>query len=338
MATPYNANNTGGTLPLPRIHIPTWFTINSVSQYNDALLDLDLLDNEDISVDNTILDLGDSSTSNETSIFNIVGQNEYSDASFQVTIFVGNNNQYNTTAQWKCEIREISDEEFEYWIYFIVNGPGGQYVDTIGNHTYGHYTYNKNLINKNPFKVISPQNFIYYIKETYFSSFDYDYYSSEYNLRSAVARALPSSESDIVLSDIWDVITNEDYFDNQTTLIFGNRIQEEITIGNTVPKLGSIIAYSDTTEQAFLPDTNSSHILYFKNAELKSFNFAVQNNTVIDRIEKLYRYAGLETNLTTEFEDEDVDPKNMIINEGTAHVLENIQTLFLTEGSVVTSA
>ena len=98
MATPYDTNNTGGTLPLPRIHIPTWFTINSVSQYNDALLDLDLLDNEDVSVNNTILDLGDSSTSNETSIFDIVGQNEYSDASFSVTIFA-NNNDYSTTAQ-----------------------------------------------------------------------------------------------------------------------------------------------------------------------------------------------------------------------------------------------
>ena len=196
------------------------------------------------------------------------------------------------------------------------------------------------MINKNPFKVISPQNFIYYIKETYFSSFDYDYYSSEYNLKKAVTQTLPPSGSDVVLSDIWDVITDEDYFDNQTTLIFGNRVQKEITIGNTVPKLGSIIAYSDTSEQAFLPDTNSSHILYFKNAELKSFNFAVQNNTVIDRIEKLYRYAGLGTNLTTELENINNDPnfKNMKIKEGTADVSENTETLVLIEGSVVTSA
>lgn len=43
MATPYTNSNTGGTLPLPRVHIPTWFGIMSPSENNDALLDLDLL-------------------------------------------------------------------------------------------------------------------------------------------------------------------------------------------------------------------------------------------------------------------------------------------------------
>lgn len=43
MATPYAKSNTGGTLPLPRVHIPSWFAIKSPSEYNDALLDLDLL-------------------------------------------------------------------------------------------------------------------------------------------------------------------------------------------------------------------------------------------------------------------------------------------------------
>lgn len=480
MATPYDANNTGGTLPLPRIHIPTWFTINSVSEHNDALLDLDLLDSSitrkffvqtDISygepgtvsfteygsdiqyelyywylfrpiyitnLQNRVLKYGiqlditmsledktnsiENFSGNRTLIWTVNANNTYkvfnSNNSFMgIALSIRNsgpsntlNSIYRVIKQFEEEKKEnysseienswlfeegtdvsvntslsLSNYEMTYMLeetytenlpYLVVNDIAyseGNYLTTNSNGNYLtipisdiHVNYDKTgfsytiLLDKPyehtyTFPWSKIENFPSLLVSTVRLAKEIwpkilqdiipaNTFSSEEEALIFANNNWPSSD------DFWDIITNErDLVKEEIeslgmdpvltipiTVELGNK--DTVVIGDTVPELGSIIAYSYPAE--FLPDTNSSHILYFKNAELKSFNFAVQNNTVIDRIEKLYRYAGLGTNLTTELENINNDPnfKNMKIKEGTAEVLENIQTLFLTEGSVVASA
>lgn len=175
MATPYNANPRGEN-PLPKVHIPSWFRIQSPSAYNDALLDLDLLTDNDGAAMYT-----NNAVSN--SILNLGGTNSIND----------------TTA------------------------------------------------------------------------------------------------------DIYKDI---------------------IAIGDTPPRQGSIIAYSNNQETV-LTGTNSAHVLYFEHAVLSSFNFAVKENHVIDRIEKLYRSltsaknGGTLTTITspdTTYDMPDTSSYRMVIN------------------------
>lgn len=93
MATPYDSTNTGGTLPLPRVHIPSWFRAEEASEYNDALLDLDLLvypDNTQMYDNNNILD----STDNVgTKILDLGGENEIENTTnniYKNVISIGN--------------------------------------------------------------------------------------------------------------------------------------------------------------------------------------------------------------------------------------------------------
>ena len=197
MATPYDSTNTGGTLPLPRVHIPSWFRAEEVSEYNDALLDLDLLvypDNTQIYDNNNILDSIDNVG---TKILDLGGENEIEDTT---------NNIY------------------------------------------------KNVI----------------------------------------------------------------------------------SAGNIPPRQGDIIAYSDNTE-TFLNGTQSAHVLYFEHAALNSFNFAVTDNHVIQRINKIYRsLVSAKTGATlTELTNSDTvnsSSYKMIINDSDATVTAGTTVLTLVEG------
>lgn len=197
MATPYNSTQTGGTLPLPRVHIPSWFRAEEASEYNDALLDLDLLvypDNTQMYDNNNILDSTDNAG---TKILDLGGENEIEDTT---------NNIY------------------------------------------------KNVI----------------------------------------------------------------------------------SAGNIPPRQGDIIAYSDNTE-TFLNGTQSAHVLYFEHAALNSFNFAVTDNHVIQRINKIYRSlvsAKTGATLTELINSDTVNSSSykMIINDSDATVTAGTTVLTLVEG------
>lgn len=196
MATPYDSTNTGGTLPLPRVHIPSWFRAEEASEYNDALLDLDLLvypDNTQMYDNNNILDSTDNAG---TKILDLGGENE---------------------------------------------------------------------------------------------------------------------------------------IENTTSNIYKN----VISIGNFPPRQGNIFAYSDNTG-AFLEGTQSAHVLYFEHAALNNFNFAVIDNHVIQRINKLYRsLVSAKTGATlTKLVNSTVDSSSykMIINDSNATVTADTTVLTLVEG------
>lgn len=93
MATPYDSTNTGGTLPLPRVHIPSWFRTEEASEYNDALLDLNLLvypDNTQMYDNNNILDSTDNAG---TKILDLGGENEIADTTnniYKNVVSIGN--------------------------------------------------------------------------------------------------------------------------------------------------------------------------------------------------------------------------------------------------------
>lgn len=118
-----------------------------------------------------------------------------------------------------------------------------------------------------------------------------------------------------------------------------NAYKGVISIGNVPPREGSIIAYSNDAD-TWLEGTNSAHILYFKNAVLRSFNFAVPHNHVIQRIGKLYRAAefanssNILTNIVNSSVSEDALDKKMVINstnESDAKVESNTTILVLVE-------
>ena len=124
--------------------------------------------------------------------------------------------------------------------------------------------------------------------------------------------------------------------DNDTNDTAADIYEDIIGIGDTPPRQGSIIAYSNNQE-ANLPGTNSAHILYFKHAALNSFNFAVEENHVINRIEKLYRSeisaenGGILTTITspdTTHDMPDTSSYRMIINDSDATVTGTILSLF----------
>lgn len=197
MATPYDSTNTGGTLPLPRVHIPSWFRAEEASEYNDALLDLDLLvypDNTQMYNNDNILDSTDNAG---TKILDLGGENEIEDTT---------NNIYKSI----------------------------------------------------------------------------------------------------------------------------------ISAGSIPPRQGDIIAYSDNTE-TFLNGTQSAHVLYFEHAALNSFNFAVTDNHVIQRINKIYRsLVSAKTGATlTELINSDTinsSSYKMIINDSDATVTADTTVLTLVEG------
>lgn len=75
MATPYDSTNTGGTLPLPRVHIPTWFKIESASSYNDALLDLNILETDEGTSMSNNFNVSNSTIYTDTKLLNLGGTN-----------------------------------------------------------------------------------------------------------------------------------------------------------------------------------------------------------------------------------------------------------------------
>lgn len=204
MATPYSQIS-GGTLPLPRVHIPTWFKTDVPSTNNDTCLDLNIL-------------LNDS----------------------------GSNTIYSTS--------NISDS---------IDNPDTKILDLGGTN-----------------------------------------------------------------------ITND------TT---NNNYRSNITIGSVPPRQGSIIAYSNATG-TILSGTNSAHVLYFEHAILKSFNFVVEENHVIQRIQKLYRTlisaknGNTLTTITspsTTYDMPDTSSYRMVINstnEPDAVVASGTTKLILVEG------
>lgn len=93
MATPYNSENTNGTLSLPRVHIPSWFKVEETSSSGDALLNLNLLtdlNNIPIYDATNILDSEDFA---ETKILDLEGENQINDTTnniYKDEIFIGN--------------------------------------------------------------------------------------------------------------------------------------------------------------------------------------------------------------------------------------------------------
>jgi len=203
MATPYSQIS-GGTLPLPRVHIPSWFNVQDSSENNDALLNLDLLKTDTNAVMYDSDDISDSTEHTDTKILNLGGVNNVND-----TI----NNNYKGT----------------------------------------------------------------------------------------------------------------------------------ISIGTVPPQQGSIIAYSNN-EGTILDGTNSAHVLYFEHASLSSFNFAIIENHVIQRIGKLYRsLTSIKNNRTlttltdpdTTYDMPDISSRKMVINptnESDAVVASGTTILTLVEG------
>lgn len=92
MATPYNSENTNGTLSLPRVHIPSWFKVEETSSNGDALLNLNLLtdlNNTPIYDATNILDSEDFA---ETKILDLEGENQINDTTnniYKNEIFIG---------------------------------------------------------------------------------------------------------------------------------------------------------------------------------------------------------------------------------------------------------
>lgn len=84
MATPYDIDSTGGTLPLPRVHIPTWFNIESTSAYNDALLDLDILKTDENALMSDNFIVSDSNTYTNTKLLDLGGNNNISNATDEI--------------------------------------------------------------------------------------------------------------------------------------------------------------------------------------------------------------------------------------------------------------
>ena len=124
--------------------------------------------------------------------------------------------------------------------------------------------------------------------------------------------------------------------DNDTNNTATDTYKDIVDIGDTPPRQGSIIAYSDNQEDN-LPGTNSAHILYFEHAVLSSFNFSVKENHVINRIEKLYRSeisaenGGILTIITspdTTYDVLDTSSYRMVVNDSDATVTGTILSLF----------
>ena len=119
--------------------------------------------------------------------------------------------------------------------------------------------------------------------------------------------------------------------------------EDIISIGTTVPRYGSIIAHSYANGTK-LSGTNSAHVLYFKHAALRAFNFAITENHVIRRIFKLYRSVtsgktgGTLTTITsvdTTYDMPDTSSVRMVINptnESDASVASGTTILTLVEG------
>lgn len=97
---------------------------------------------------------------------------------------------------------------------------------------------------------------------------------------------------DIAITDTENYVSAADYLINfsDATNISNTttRTHDRITIGTQVASLGTIEFYSDE-EETLLSGTPSAHVMAFQHASLKSFNFKISHNHVIDRIEKLYR-------------------------------------------------
>lgn len=109
-----------------------------------------------------------------------------------------------------------------------------------------------------------------------------------------------------------------------------SRKHNRITIGSTVPSLGTIEAYSDDSE-TLLSNAKSAHVLFLEHAVVKSFNFKIPHNHVIDRIEKWYRAENGTSNQTLST----VSGNLLIIhgtNENDATVSQNTEVLNLVEG------
>lgn len=108
-----------------------------------------------------------------------------------------------------------------------------------------------------------------------------------------------------------------------------------VSIGDTPPREGNIIAYSDDDEN-ILQGTNSSHVLYFEHAELHRFNFTIPHNHVINRIEKLYRYDENNnsiTNLDTTVDTPDISSYKLVINStNDGSIVSGTTKLILIEG------
>jgi hypothetical protein len=124
--------------------------------------------------------------------------------------------------------------------------------------------------------------------------------------------------------------------ENEIEDTINNIYKNVISAGNIPPRQGDIIAYSDNTG-AFLEGTQSAHVLYFKHAALNSFNFAVTDNHVIQRINKIYRsLVSAKTGATlTELTNSDTvnsSSYKMIINDSDATVAADTTVLTLVEG------
>lgn len=91
--------------------------------------------------------------------------------------------------------------------------------------------------------------------------------------------------------------------------------QDNITIGTTVPVLGYVRAYSDD-DGTPLSGGKTAHVFYLEHAAVKSFNFKIPHNHVIDRIEKLYRATTGTTNqnLSTISAATDANSQKLVIN------------------------
>ena len=113
-----------------------------------------------------------------------------------------------------------------------------------------------------------------------------------------------------------------------------SRKHDRVTIGDTAPSFGVIEAYSDDTE-ILLDQAKSAHVLFLQHAALKSFNFKIPHNHVIDRIEKLYRAEKKDNGDSLSFiftSDPSSDECELIMAEDSSQAHVSNEILTLTEG------
>jgi len=327
-ATPYEQL---GDLPLPRLHIPTWFGITSPSENNDALLDLNLLVNENnnpmYTIDSNIipveedkgeylLDMGG------THVEDHIGYKLSSNFEEYTTNITLNNNL--TIPIWHT--LEYNDTGVTYIIYAINKDLAWS----------KWYQYNWNQIITTS-KISSVARLVESFWKTYLKNLldateDVAQYSNA--IQTGCPSRLEFLQNQVKNSD-YLIDGNEDSRLDPIQIIEVSYLKDQLIIGDNPPREGSIIAYSSDLEN-YLEDTSSAHVLYFKHADLHRFNFTIPHNHVIDRIEKLYRYDKNNnsiTNLDTTVDTPDISSYKLVINStNDGSIVSGTTKLILIEG------
>lgn len=327
-ATPYERL---GDLPLPRLHIPTWFGITSPSENNDALLDLNLLVNENnnpmYTIDNNIIPVEE----DEEDYFLDMGGTHVED-------HIGYRLSSNFEEEYTTYITLNDSHTYQIWHTLEYNDTGVTYVIYAINKELGfskqyHYSWNKVITG---YKISSVARLVEsfwktYLKDLLDATEDVAQYS--YAIQTGCP-SIPEFLLNQVKNSDYLIGGNEDSRLDPIQIIEVSCSKDQLIIGDVPPREGSIIAYSDN--ENVLQGTNSLHVLYFEHADLHRFNFTIPHNHVINRIEKLYRHDENNNsiaNLDTTVDTPDISSYKLIINStNDGSIVSGTTKLILIEG------